>query len=113
MQLTTVVLAVSRALSWMCQETAISGYSYEAVPADPRARSTSGVGLRTCGCAALMLRMRAVQARRESLLSRFLLPQGNSVDDRRKRLFTEREIQMLFRHRQRELRSPLQPLREI
>ena len=50
---------------------------------------------------------------RKSLLSRFLLPQGNSVDDRRKRLFTEREIQMLFRHRQRELRSPLQPLREI
>jgi len=27
MQLTNVVLAVSRALSWMCQETAISGYS--------------------------------------------------------------------------------------
>ena len=50
---------------------------------------------------------------RKSLLGRFLLPQGNSVDDRRKRLFTEREIQMLFRHRQRELRSPLQPLREI
>jgi len=47
------------------------------------------------------------------LLTRFLLPQRNSVDDRRKRLFTEREIQMLFRHRQRELRSPLQPLREI
>src|SRR5213076_1727324 len=42
-----------------------------------------------------------------------LLPQGNSVDDGRKRLFTEREIQMLFRHRQRELRSALQPLREI
>jgi len=56
---------------------------------------------------------RAVQAPRESLLSRYLLPQGNSVDDRRKRLLTEREIQMLFRHRQRELRSPLQPLREI
>jgi hypothetical protein len=50
---------------------------------------------------------------RKSLLSPFLLPQGNSVDDRRKRLFTEREVQMLFRHRQRELRSPLQPLREI
>ena len=60
-----------------------------------------------------MRRMRAVQAPRESLLSRFLLPQGNSVDDRRKRLLTEREIHMLFRHRQRELRSPLQPLREI
>jgi hypothetical protein len=50
---------------------------------------------------------------RECVLSRFLLPQGNSVDDRRKRRFSDREIQMLFRHRERELRSPLQPLREI
>src|ERR1700730_17307448 len=67
MQRTNAVPAVSRALSWMCQGTAIP----------------------------------------------VLLPQGNSVDHRRKRLFTEREIQMLFRHRQRELLSPWQPLREI
>jgi hypothetical protein len=66
------------------------------------------------GFDALMRQMRASSAPlRESLLKRPLLPQRNSVDDRGERVFTERKIQMLCRHRQRELRSTLQPLREI
>ena len=55
----------------------------------------------------------ALRAARSGCGSAALLPQGNSVDDRRQRLLTEREIQVLFGHRQGELRSPLQSLREI
>jgi len=113
MQLTNVLLAVSRALSWMCQGTAISSLFLRG----PRCRSAGSFDKRR---GIKNMRERSVDAAdeggtgpRKRLLSRFLPSQGNSVDDRRKRLFTEREIQMLFRHRQRELRSPLQPLREI